>query len=135
MVKSKKFYVIFLALFLVIIVGFIVNQKISFAELPKDVLYDHSNEENQVLYLSDIPYSKGEVEWGNIALDKTQSNTPLTLMSNGAATVFEKGIWAHATSTIEFDISKYSSNFDYFTTYYGLNTTANNVGNGVKFYV
>lgn len=132
--KSKGFYAICGVLFLATIIGLLINQRISFAEFPKDILYDHSNEENQVLYLSDIPYSKGEVEWGNIALDKTQTNTPLTLMSNGTATVFEKGIWAHATSTIEFDISKYN-NFDYFTTYYGLNTTANNVGNGVKFYV
>ena len=32
------------------------------------------------------------------------------------------------------DISEYKD-YAYFTTYYGLNTTAGNTGNGVKFYI
>lgn len=60
---------------------------------------------------------------GNLAVDKTQFNTPLTLVVNGSSTVFKKGIWAHATSTIEYDISQYKE-YAYFTTYYGVNTTA-----------
>lgn len=95
----------------------------------------NSSEVNKVLYLSDIPYSKGQVEWGNIALDKTQSNTALILRLNNSSTTFKKGIWAHATSTLEYDISGYNKEYKYFTTYYGLNTTAGSTGNGVKFYI
>ena len=46
----------------------------------------------------------------------------------------KKGIWAHATSTLEYDISNYKD-YAYFTVFYGLNSTSNNNGNGVKFYI
>jgi len=48
--------------------------------------------------------------------------------------VVKKGIWAHATSTVEYNISNYKD-YDYFITYYGLNKSAGNTGNGVKFYI
>jgi len=93
---------------------------------------DTTNQE--VIFLSDINYRKAQVGWGNIALDKTQSNTPITLIVNGSSTVFKKGIWAHATSTVEYDISAYKD-YAYLITYYGLNTTASSTGNGAKFYI
>ncbi|WP_368408264.1 NPCBM/NEW2 domain-containing protein, partial [uncultured Duncaniella sp.] len=52
----------------------------------------------------------------------------------GSTTIIKKGIWAHATSTLEYDISSYKD-YAYFTTYYGINTTSGNKGNGVKFYI
>lgn len=87
-----------------------------------------------VVYLSDIPYQKAQVGWGTLGLDKTNSNTSLILNIEGASVVVKKGIFAHATSTVEYDISNYKD-YDYFMTYYGLNTTAGNNGNGVKFYI
>ena len=87
-----------------------------------------------VVYLSDIPYQKAQVDWGTLGLDKTNSNTSLILNIEGASVVVKKGIFAHATSTVEYDISNYKD-YDYFMTYYGLNTTAGNNGNGVKFYI
>lgn len=102
--------------------------------LPDNILNDRGNVAEQMVYLSDIEYSKASVGWGTLTFDKTQDNGGLTLKVNGYSTVFKKGIWAHATSTIEYDISDYKD-YAYFTTYYGLNTTANNTGNGVKFYI
>ncbi len=87
-----------------------------------------------VVYLSDIPYSKAQVGWGTLGLDKTNANASLALYIDGAATIVKKGIFAHATSTVEYDISNYKD-YDYFTTYYGLNTSAGNNGNGAKFYI
>lgn len=133
--KSKQFYlIIFCTFLLVTIVFFLSNLGGSYAQIQENVLIDRGNVEEQVRFLSDIPYSKAQVGWGNVSLDKTQSNTPLTLVLNGSSTVFKKGIWAHATSTVEYDISEYKD-YAYFSTYYGVNTTAQNVGNGVKFYV
>ncbi len=103
-------------------------------EIANENLANINSRENQVIYLSDIPYKKGQTAWGNIALDKTNDNGSLILMLNGSSTVIKKGIWAHATSTIEYDISNYKD-YAYFTTFYGLNTTSGNKGNGVKFYI
>ncbi len=101
-----------------------------------DVLtYNTGNvETGDVLFLSDIPYRNAQIGWGTIGLDKTNSNGALSLRLDGAVVTVKKGIWAHATSTVEYDISNYK-NYDYFTTYYGLNTTAGNNGNGAKFYI
>ncbi len=99
-----------------------------------EVLSYNAEKANDVVYLSDIPYKKAQVGWGTLGLDKTNSNTSLTMYIDGAAVVVKKGIFAHATSTIEYDISNYKD-YDYFTTYYGLNTSAGSNGNGAKFYI
>lgn len=100
----------------------------------KSILVDHGDMEGQVLYLSDIPYLSAKIGWGTIGLDKTSSNGALSIKLNGSTTTIKKGIWAHATSTVDYDISEYKD-YDYFTTYYGLNTTAGGNGNGAKFYI
>ena len=153
-IKIKKnffvaFCVIFLLIFCIIVENKIKYTKVSYETvMPHNmlaynsnneeehnvVLYNNNGTENQVVYLSDIPYSKAQTAWGNIALDKTQDNGSLILMLNGSSTLIKKGIWAHATSTVEYDISNYKD-YAYFTTFYGLNTTSGNKGNGVKFYI
>ncbi len=132
--EKKNILILCSVCLLMAVIGVCINFGFSFAQLQDDILLDRGDVENQVLFLSDISYSKAQVGWGNISFDKTQSNTPLTLVLNGSSTVFKKGIWAHATSSIEYDISAYKD-YAYFTTYYGLNTSASNNGNGVKFYV
>lgn len=106
------------------------------AETDKNIFVDNGGADSDVVYLSDIPYANAKVGWGNLTLDKNGvNNGGITLNVNGSATTFNKGIFAHATSTVDYDISQYSSEYSHFVTYYGLNTTNNNVGNGVKFSV
>lgn len=101
-----------------------------------DIFVDNGGADSQVVYLSDIPFTKGEVGWGSLTLDKNAvDNGGLTLKLNGSATTFKKGIFAHATSTVEYDVSAYNTEYPYFVTYYGVNSTNKNVGNGVKFYI
>lgn len=90
---------------------------------------------NQVIYLSDIQYKSAKVGWGSITLDKTNSDTPITLILNGTQAIFKKGIFAHATSEIIYDLTPYNNEYAYFSTYYGVNTSSGNRGNGVKFFV
>lgn len=99
-----------------------------------DVLAYNMSSEDEVIYLSDIPYQKAQTAWKTIALDKTTDNTNLVMRINDSSVLVKKGIWAHATSTVEYDISEYKD-YAYFITYYGLNTTAGKEGNGVKFYI
>ena len=94
-------------------------------------------EESQYRYLSDIDYLKGEssVGWGTITMDKnldSKFNSGLiTLNVDGEPKKFLKGIAAHATSTVIFDISNYQ--YDFFSTYYGVDASRGTAGNGVKF--
>lgn len=131
--KWKNYILAISVILLVAIMGIATNVDYSHAQIL-DVLIDRENVKDQILFLSDIDYSKAQVGWGNIAFDKTQSNESLILRLDGYSTVFRKGIWAHATSTIEYDLREYKD-YAYFTTYYGLNTTAQGTGNGVKFYI
>ena len=144
---KKFFFISFCILFLVGILIFCENKTIykkaqsynlntynSNNSNQKNLSFNNTTNENQVVYLSDIPYSKGQTAWGNITLDKTTDNGQLTMLLNGSTTIIKKGIWAHATSTLEYDISSYKD-YAYFTTYYGINTTSGNKGNGVKFYI
>ena len=91
------------------------------------------------VYLSDIQYIKDQssVGWGSITLDgnlETQYNNGLiTLLIDGKKTFFLKGISAHATSTIVYDFSAYD--YDYFSTYIGVDESRGNNGNGVKFQI
>lgn len=133
-VKSKIFYGVLVLIAIVIFMGIYVFPRKSYAQIPESILYERGNVAEQVLYLSDISYTKAQVGWGIISLDKTQDNAGLVLKVNNYSTAFKKGIWAHATSTIEYDISEYKD-YAYFTTYYGVNNTASNAGNGVKFYI
>lgn len=90
-------------------------------------------DENKFCYLSDIPYvaNKSSVAWKQITADKTPDNTPLSIKIENAAYTFEKGIFAHANSTVVYDLTNYSE-YAYFTSYLGLNTTSTR-GDGVKF--
>ncbi len=91
----------------------------------------------QFRYLSDIEYIKDQtsVGWGSIQFDKninTGSNNGLiTVNINGEKKSFMKGVLAHATSTVVYDISSY--HYDYFTAYLGVDASVGTNGNGVKF--
>ncbi len=93
-----------------------------------------AKEEDDVLYLSDIDPVYSYIGWGYLRKDLSPSDTVITLRVNGAVTSFEKGLGAHAESTLIYDVkSVYSMGFDSFMTYYGVNSTATS-GN-VKFYM
>ena len=99
--------------------------------------------ESMYKYLSDIEYDKtqSKVEWGSITPDsnlETQHNYGLITLiihneedNSNEKTYFLKGMSAHATSTLVYDISDYD--YDYFSTYVGVDASRENNGNGVKF--
>ena len=88
------------------------------------------NQNQDFLYLSDIDYIESESKsgWGSLLKDKTSSNTKISVKVEGAAYSYDKGMWAHASSVLVYDISGY--NYDYFTSLIGINTTSSK-GNGV----
>ncbi len=87
------------------------------------------------VYLSDMEYIKNQSKtaWGSILKDTTSNGSKISVKVEGAYYTFDKGMWAHATSTLVYDITDY--NYKYFTAFVGLNQTAASSSNGVKFYV
>lgn len=93
---------------------------------------DHT--EKGYCYLSDLPYVKEQSKagWGNLILNQANNGSLISVKVEGAYYEFEKGIWAHATSTVVYDLTD-DNQYDYFTAYIGLNRTAASSSNGVKF--
>ena len=102
--------------------------------------------ENACKYLSDIEYDKtqSKVDWGSITPDSNLENQynhgliTLLIADNADETklnkrYFLKGMSAHATSTLIYDLSQYD--YDYFSTYMGVDESRGTNGNGVKFYI
>ena len=102
--------------------------------LARDSFYvSFAAEENEFCYLSDIPYvaNQSTVGWREVSLDKTPDNTELSVKVEGSNYTFKKGIFAHATSSVVYDLTN-NLGYDYFTAYLGLNTTSTK-GDGVVF--
>ena len=89
----------------------------------------------EFVYLSDIQYYSARAGWGRVYLNSTDGGTTkFSVRVQGANYSFDKGIWAHASSEVVYDLTNYKK-YDWFTAYMGVNTSSGNNGNGVKFYV
>ncbi len=127
MKKSKFLLKLVFSFILLFAIFLLPNPKVWAAE---------KNEDEKLCYLSDIPYrSDSSVGWGSITYDKnldsSKNSGMISLMVDGQKKQFFKGIAAHATSTLIYDISNY--NYDYFTAYIGVDESRGNTGDGVKF--
>ena len=107
----------------------------------KSTSLEESKEKNMVnatnkdyIYLSDIPYDtlKSKSGWGSFYKDQASDGTKITIRYENGEWTFDKGMWAHATSTLVYDLTNYRD-YDYFTTFAGLNISAKNNSDGVIF--
>ncbi|KXA13564.1 NPCBM/NEW2 domain-containing protein [Clostridium perfringens] len=91
------------------------------------------NNENYI-FLSDLEYIKSmsNTSWGSIKMDQNISGGKITLNVDGEALQFDKGIGAHATSNLVYDVSNYSQTYSKFTTYVGIDRSQWDKGNGIK---
>ena len=93
------------------------------------------DEEKKFIYLSDINYVKEQssVGWGSIRMDANPDGGVISLIVDGQKKQFLKGIGAHAPSNVVYDISGYD--YDYLTTYVGVDSSRGTNGNGVKLHI
>lgn len=91
--------------------------------------------EAKELYLSDLKYDskQSNTKWKTIQVNKNTDGNTIQLIVDGQRTVFEKGMGAHATSNLVYDISDYTKEYTRLVTYMGVNATQGGNGNGVKF--
>lgn len=89
--------------------------------------------EQEYKYLSDedINPTSVRVGWDAFRKDEVNGNGKISVKIEGAYYSFDRGLWAHAASTIIYDLRAYD--YDYFTAYVGLNQTASSNSNGVIF--
>lgn len=94
------------------------------------------------IYLSDINYLEktdnfvgSTAGWGSIKKDENIEGGAISVFLDGVATTFDKGMAAHATSAIYYDISGYSE-YTRFSAYVGINSTkTSGSGDGVSFVI
>ena len=91
-----------------------------------------AQEEDLCRYLSEdlLVRGKSSVGWDQIRFDETYYGT-ISLRVEGANYTFEKGVWAHATSNVVFDLGE-NHEYEYFTAYVGMNTSTSG-GDGALF--
>ena len=90
------------------------------------------------IYLSDLNYEadKSRPGWGGIRNDRNPDGGKITLIVDDEVTEFERGIGAHATSTVVYDISRYTNEYTRFVSYIGVDySQVNKGGDGVKFII
>lgn len=84
-------------------------------------------------YLSDIDYKNGKCGWGRIRKDTNINGSSIVLHSIYGKDTFKKGITAHASSEITYDIS--NKGYTNFESYIGIDETAYNTNASVVFKV
>lgn len=92
------------------------------------------------VYLSDLWNTNKlllkQSSWNDARALKVNENEPgdiLSLLVDGKKTYFLNGVFAHAKSTVIYDISEYTANgYDTFSAYLGVDTYASTNSNGVK---
>lgn len=139
-IKSKKgITTIFLGLGICFLLTFIIvfnNKMYNTGSNDEQLINVAAVNSNEFIYLSDIDYDpkNSKSGWGSLLKDKTSSGTKISIKYENSTFSFDKGMWAHASSVLQYDLTNYTK-YKYFTTFVGVNTTAGGNGNGVKFYI
>ena len=84
-------------------------------------------------YLSDMQETSAKVGYGSFKKNKNDSNEMISLMIDNQRTYSMNALYAHASSTIIYDLSDYPT-FDTFSSYVGVDASRGDLGN-VKFYI
>lgn len=127
---------------LVVLLGFLfraLRAEAVAAELP-EANFGLVDDESQYKYLSDLALDtthRSQAGWGSILFDQVNGGGKITERYEGNVITFDKGIWAHATSNVYYNLEEVGiqGQYDYLTAYAGLNTTAAGSSNGVIFKV
>lgn len=91
---------------------------------------------DQYIYLSDrTPDASSKAGWGNIQTDRNVDGGSISLKIDGADVIFEKGMGAHATSNLIYDIRDVKDSFPRLSTYAGIDSGKVGKSDGVSFYI
>lgn len=80
------------------------------------------------VYLSDISYESASIGWGLLHFDGNMDDSLISLYVDGNRVFFDKGLTAHASSTIIYNLADYKQ-YSYFTSYIGVDASQGTKGN------
>ncbi len=98
---------------------------------------DYTEQPGRAKYLSDTDVNpiSHTVGWDTFRKDMTNaSGSKISLYLGGQTVTFDRGLWAHASSRLSYDLEAIDPNHEYayFSAYYGINTSSHS-GDGVTF--
>lgn len=96
---------------------------------------DTNKNSESVVYLSNLQYdnTRTQLGYGGIKINTNTDGNKIKLLVDGEAVEFDKGIGAHATSTLVYDISQYKNTYTRFVSYLGVDNSKGDKGDGVTF--
>ncbi len=103
-----------------------------------DLSFENTADDTSMFtYLSDLDPYASRVGWGVLRRDQDSAGGKLSLRYDGGIANFDKGLFAHASSDIYYNLEDLgiAGEYDYLTAYVGLNRTAASSSNGVIFWV
>lgn len=144
-IKIKVGIIMFLCLLLSISALYLASnykkyKGMSTSQDSEVILYKSNNtiannaEENSQLYLSDIDPIEKSIGYSDLKKDKDMNGNLITLKVENNLFAFEKGVFAHAKSTLVYDLTSYNDVYKYFVAFIGLNNTAASSSNGVIYH-
>ncbi len=93
----------------------------------------NESKEADYYYISDIKYitenNWSYAGWGQIMKDQNTEGGTISLLIDGYKIYYNKGIGAHATSQLTYDISSYSNKYTRFVAKLGIDSSKNGGGN------
>ena len=72
------------------------HMAVDFDELVRD--------DDQFMYLSDVDPVRANVGYGTFLKDQASNGSKISLKYDGGTAVFDKGLWAHASSNLYYDL-------------------------------
>lgn len=112
------------------------SNKLNENEVSSDVeiieYYSSRATEIDQVYLSDMEPIEKRVGWRELGVDADTDGNPLVLTIENSLFSFKKGLFAHANSTLVYDLTNYAD-YRYFVTFIGLNNTSTR-GDGVTYH-
>lgn len=97
------------------------------------LLFNPTRPNGKSIYLSDITPVSSSVGNGELKINKNSQDGPITLIVDGEKVSFDKGLGAHASSTIIYDLSSYKEDYTRIYGYLGVDASAEGNGDGVIF--
>lgn len=101
-------------------------------ELEKNIAvaeqYPYIIQEKNEISLLDLSPIRTKVGWGELKKNETLSGTPIQLYIENEIYAFEKGLFAHAPSNIEYDISSLQDQYKFFQCYVGIDASRKEKG-------
>jgi hypothetical protein len=97
-----------------------------------------SEDVQDCVYLSDLNYlttypMRSSSGYGGFKIDKNYNNSTISVKIENGIQYFDKGVGAHATSTLYYDLS--DLDYDYFVCWGGIDTSQGGTGNGATLYI